>query len=236
MLGESRFDGCFRGLLEPSLNGSDELIGSDHHAIRPGGRNRRRHLQNGSRGWSRRGCRGASRGRFRRGHTSCRRFGGARRKRNFESPGKELTRPGGRRCIGGCAGSAEQAKPVFRRSGNSPDVGGGFQFDADVKKFAGAAGQMHGPDLRAHQARVFAESRFANLQSDPGAYVAVVAGGIAAAVEIQGDRSSALEKFLAEAVMAGNHEGNGPLDAGAAARFDAGGAARGIDQGCIAQS
>lgn len=152
------------------------------------------------------------------------------RKRNFQRARREMARPGSRGGLRRSGGAAEEAKPIVRRSRNSPDVCRGLEFDANVIEFARAAGKVNGFDLSADGASFFADGGLSNLQGNPRTDVAVVAGRIAAAVEIEAHGGRAFEEFLAETVLAGDQQRDGALDAGAAARFDAGGAARGIDQ------
>src|SRR5215467_980589 len=84
---------------------------------------------------------------------------------------------------------------------------------------ARVARHLHRAHLRAHGGHDLAYARIADLHRDPGADVCIVARWIAAAVQIQADGGSALQKFLAEAVVACDEQRHWPFDARAAPPF-----------------
>jgi hypothetical protein len=72
-----------------------------------------------------------------------------------------------------------------------------------------------------HRGGVFSIS-FKHLQANPGANGIVVAGRVAAAVEVQADCGSAFLEGQTELGLADDNQGNGAINAGTAPGLDAG--------------
>src|SRR5579863_10594149 len=78
---------------------------------------------------------------------------------------------------------------------------------------------LHRTHLRAHRGHHFAQRWFADLQCNPGPHSAVVPRRVPAAMQIQADRGSALQKLLTDSVMPGDEQWHRTLDARAYANF-----------------
>ena len=79
---------------------------------------------------------------------------------------------------------------------------------------------MYRLHLRTRRNGNFADRHISELQRNPCSDVQIVPRGIAAAVQIDAYRGSTLEKILSSGVAAGNKNGNGTLNACAAAQFN----------------
>src|SRR5215472_6613414 len=110
-------------------------------------------------------------------------------------------------------------QPVRRRRNDAPDVGGILEFHADLLQFAHAWRPMNRAYPRSNRRWLGLDAQAHDLQRDPGLYATIVAGRIAAAVQVYAGRNSSLHKRFAAAILAEDDQRNGAVDARAAAQF-----------------
>jgi hypothetical protein len=94
-----------------------------------------------------------------------------------------------------------------------------LEFDADLLQVAVVWRPMNRTHLSPNRRRLGRYVQAHDLQRDPGSEDIVVAGRIAAAVQIHAGRNGSLDERLAQATLAEDDQRDGSVDASAAARF-----------------
>jgi hypothetical protein len=111
--------------------------------------------------------------------------------------------------------SAKKALPILGRSGNSPNVSRGLQFNANLAEFTRGLRGKDGTNARSDRARIAAVSA-GHLKRDPAVGRILMPRRITATVKVHSDGGSPLLKNLAAAIGAENDKRYGVLDARAA--------------------